>query len=133
VNTLYSCLATMSDGYSFRPLWRPPFVSRLAPEDRFHLNGLALDKGRPRYVTPVAPSDVADGWRDDRADGGMVIDIASNEVLLQGLSMPHSPRLHRGRLWLLNSATGELGFLDSSAGPSLLSRSCPAMREAWLS
>jgi uncharacterized protein (TIGR03032 family) len=116
VNTLFSCLATPSDGYSFRSLWMPPFVSRLAPEDRRHLNGLALDQGRPRYVTLIAPSDVADGSRDRRADGGMVMDVASNEVVLQGLSMPHSPRLHQGRLWLLNSGTGELGFVDAAAG-----------------
>ena len=114
INTLFSCLATVSDGFSFRPLWRPSFISRLAPEDRCHLNGLALEGGHPRYVTLVANSDVADGWRDRRADGGMLIDVASNDVLLKGLSMPHSPRLHDGRVWLLNSGTGELGFLDRS-------------------
>ena len=115
VNTLFSCLATASDGYSFRPLWRPPFISKLAPEDRCHLNGLALEEGRPRYVTLVANSDVADGWRDRRADGGMLMDITTNETLLTGLSMPHSPRVHGGRVWLLNSGTGELGFLDRQA------------------
>jgi uncharacterized protein (TIGR03032 family) len=112
VNTLFSCVATVSDGYSFRPLWRPPFVSRLAPEDRCHLNGLALEKGRPRYVTLVGKSDVADGWREHRTGGGMLMDISGDKVLLDGLSMPHSPRLHGGRLWLLNSGTGEFGFFD---------------------
>jgi uncharacterized protein (TIGR03032 family) len=112
VNTLFSCVATVSEGYSFRPLWRPPFISRLAPEDRCHLNGLALEDGRPRYVTLVSNSDVADGWRDRRADGGVLMEIPTNEPLLQGLSMPHSPRVHDRRLWLLNSGTGELGFLD---------------------
>src|SRR4029077_7559749 len=47
VNTLYSCLAAASDAYSFAPLWQPPFISRLAPEDRCHLNGLALADGEP--------------------------------------------------------------------------------------
>jgi uncharacterized protein (TIGR03032 family) len=115
VNTLFSCLATVSDGHSFRPLWRPSFISRLAPEDRCHLNGLAMEQGKPRYVTLVADSDVADGWRDRRADGGMLMDVATGEPLLRGLSMPHSPRMHDGRVWLINSGTGELGFLDSSA------------------
>ena len=50
-NTLFSCLAAASPTHTFRPLWRPPFVSRLAPEDRCHLNGLALRDGEPRYVT----------------------------------------------------------------------------------
>src|SRR5690606_7386499 len=33
-----------------------------------------------------------------------------------GLSMPHSPRLHGGRLWLLNSGTGEFGAVDLATG-----------------
>ena len=125
VNTLFSCIATVSDGYSFKPLWRPPFVSKLAPEDRCHLNGLALEGGRPRYVTLVADSDVADGWRDRRADGGMLIDVATGEAVLRGLSMPHSPRLHDGRLWLLNSGTGELGFVDRDAKKFVPVAFCP--------
>lgn len=125
VNTLFSCIATVSDGHSFRPLWRPAFISRLAPEDRCHLNGLALEDGKPRYVTLVAGSDVADGWRDRRADGGILIDISSNDILLEGLSMPHSPRIHDGKLWLLNSGTGELGFFDRAAGKFVAVAFCP--------
>lgn len=115
-NTLFNCLATTSEGYSFRPLWQPPFISRLVPEDRCHLNGLAMDKGVPRYVTCVSRSDVSDGWRDRRVDGGVVVDVATSEIVASGLSMPHSPRLHNGRLWLLNSGTGEFGCIDSADG-----------------
>lgn len=92
-NTLFSCLAAVSETHSFRPLWRPSFVSRLAAEDRCHLNGLAMRDGAPAYVTAVAATDVADGWRDHRAGGGVVIDVASGETVCTGLSMPHSPRL----------------------------------------
>jgi len=116
VNTLFSCLATVSDRYSFTPLWRPRFVSRLAAEDRCHLNGLALRAGEPAWVTAVGASDVADGWREHRAAGGLVIDVASGEPVLGGLSMPHSPRWHRDRLWLHDSGTGRFGFADLSAG-----------------
>jgi uncharacterized protein (TIGR03032 family) len=116
VNTLFSCLAAVSDGHSFRPLWSPPFVSRLAAEDRCHLNGLAMADGRPLYVTAAARSDVADGWRDRREGGGLVIDVAGGEIAVAGLTMPHSPRLQGGRLWLLNSGTGEFGFADLAAG-----------------
>jgi uncharacterized protein (TIGR03032 family) len=112
VNTLFSCLAEASEGYSFKPIWRPPFITKLAPEDRCHLNGMALEDGHPRYVTAVSKSDVADGWRDKRDDGGIVIDVRSNDIVCEGLSMPHSPRLHAGRLWVLNSGTGEIGFVD---------------------
>jgi uncharacterized protein (TIGR03032 family) len=116
VNTSYCCLATISETASFRPLWRPNFVSALVPEDRCHLNGLAMDGMRPAYVTAVSRSDVADGWRERRHDGGIVIDVASNEIVADGLSMPHSPRLYGGRLWLLNSGTGEFGVVDPTAG-----------------
>lgn len=116
VNTLFSCLATVSDGHNFKPIWRPPFISRLAPEDRCHLNGMALDDGLPRYVTAVSRSDVADGWRDARTDGGIVMDVASSRIIAEGLSMPHSPRLHRDKLWLLNSGAGEFGFVDLQSG-----------------
>lgn len=116
VNTLYSCLATFSDTASFRPLWRPKFISALAAEDRCHLNGLAMDGTRAAFVTAVSRSDVADGWRDRRRDGGVVIDVATSEIVAEGLSMPHSPRLYDGRLWLLNSGTGEFGTVDPAGG-----------------
>ncbi|MDR6759216.1 uncharacterized protein (TIGR03032 family) [Mycoplana sp. BE70] len=116
VNTLFNCLATVSDTASFRPLWRPKFISALAAEDRCHLNGLAMDGTQPAYVTAVSRSDVADGWRDRRHDGGVVIDVASSEIVASGFSMPHSPRLYDGKLWLLNSGTGEFGTLDTADG-----------------
>ncbi len=112
VNTLFSCLATIGDDCSFVPLWRPPFVSRTAAEDRCHLNGLAMEDGKPRYVTAVAETDVADGWRDKRSGGGCVIDVQSNEIIANGLSMPHSPRVYKGKLWVLNSGAGEFGWID---------------------
>src|SRR5215470_15202382 len=116
VNTLFSCLATVSDKASFRPLWRPGFISALAPEDRCHLNGLAMDGARPAYITAVSASDVADGWRERRRDGGIVVDVASGERVAGGFSMPHSPRLYDGRLWLLNSGSGEFGVVDTADG-----------------
>lgn len=109
VNTRFNCLATVSDRYSFEEAWRPPFVSALVDEDRCHLNGLAMQDGKPAYVTAVSRSDTIDGWRDRRADGGVVIDVKTGEVVCEKLSMPHSPRLHNGKLWLLNSGTGEFG------------------------
>src|SRR5262249_2802683 len=72
VNTPFGALATVRARHSFVPLWRPPFLSKLAAEDRCHLNGLALENGRPAYMTAVSQSDVADGWRDRRRDGGCV-------------------------------------------------------------
>ncbi len=115
-NTLFNCLATIDDDHNFRPLWRPPWISKLAPEDRCHLNGLAVRDGKPRYATAVSRSDVHDGWRDRRRDGGVVIDIVSNEIVCEGLSMPHSPRWYKDTLWLINSGTGFFGRVDPSKG-----------------
>ncbi len=116
VNTKYSCLATFSLTHSFKPIWKPKFISRLAPEDRCHLNGLAMADGEARYVTAVCKSDVITGWRDRRASGGCIIDVRSNEFVTEKLSMPHSPRLHNGKLWVLDSGRGRLCTVDEKTG-----------------
>jgi uncharacterized protein (TIGR03032 family) len=115
VNTRYNCLAALSRRRSFSVYWKPGFITRIVNEDRCHLNGMALEGGRVRYVTAVSCSDTIDGWRDRRADGGVVIDVATGEVVCEGLSMPHSPRLAGGKLWVLNSGSGELGWVDREA------------------
>lgn len=112
VNTKYSCLAELSLTHSFKAIWKPSFISKLAPEDRCHLNGLAMVDGEPKYVTAVCKSDAVDGWRDRRHDGGVVIDVQTNEIVCEGLSMPHSPRWANGKLWVLNAGTGHLGWVD---------------------
>lgn len=125
LNSLFSCLASVDPRQSFRALWTPPWISKLAPEDRCHLNGLALEAGRPRYATAVAATDVAAGWRDRRRDGGVVVDVTSGEIVARGLSMPHSPRLYRDELWILNSGTGELGTIDPKSGEFDAVTFCP--------
>ncbi|MEH2367452.1 TIGR03032 family protein [Nostoc sp.] len=112
VNTDFSCLATLQAGYSFVPIWQPSFISKLAAEDRCHLNGLAMVEGKATYVTACSATDTAGGWRDHRVEGGIIMHVPSNEIIATGLSMPHSPRWYQGKLWLLNSGTGELGYLD---------------------
>ena len=112
VNTKYSCLAELSQTHSFKPIWKPNFISKLAPEDRCHLNGLAMVDGKPKYVTAACKSDAVDGWRDRRMSGGVVIDIETDEIVCEGLSMPHSPRWANGKLWVLNAGTGHLGYVD---------------------
>lgn len=116
VNTSFNCLATLDDDASFRVVWKPPFISKLVAEDRCHLNGLCMKDGKPAYVTVVSRSDVVDGWRDRRRDGGCVLDVESGEVVVQGLSMPHSPRFYRGKLWVHNSGAGYFGYVDVDRG-----------------
>lgn len=116
VNTRFSCLCTRSAMYSFEPRWRPWFVSRLAPEDRCHLNGLCVVDGRVRYVTALGETDAAGGWRENKRSGGILIDVAAGAIIARGLSMPHSPRWYRDRLWVLNSGSGGFGYIDPSTG-----------------
>jgi uncharacterized protein (TIGR03032 family) len=114
VNTRFSCLCTIDGSASFAPQWRPPFVSSLEPTDRCHLNGLAMVEGRPRYVTALGETDAPVGWRANKANGGILMDVASGEVITRGLSMPHSPRWYAGRLWVCESGAGTFGYIDPS-------------------
>src|SRR5262249_14935581 len=116
VNTRFSCLCTFHPDYSFVPRWQPPFITALAAEDRCHLNGLTLVEGRPRYATALGETDTPGGWRANKPHGGCLIDIPSGEILAHGLSMPHSPRWHDRRLWLLESGTGGLVLTDLATG-----------------
>lgn len=125
VNTRYNCLAMLSPKRSFTPVWKPSFISGIVDENRCHLNGLAIENGAPRYVTAVSRSDTIDGWRDRRANGGVVIDVASGEIVCEGLSMPHSPRLYKDRLWVLNSGAGEFGWVDLATGKFHFVAFCP--------
>lgn len=125
VSTRFSCLATLDPDYSFVPRWQPPFISALAAEDRCHLNGLALVNGRPTFVTALGATDQRDGWRANKARGGCIIDVTSGEFVARGLSMPHSPRWHNGRLWVLESGTGCLLSVDLVTGKTELIAQVP--------
>lgn len=125
VNSRFGCLASLSDQYSFVPGWRPPFVTEVVPEDRCHLNGLALVDGRPKFVTVLGETNEPGGWRAQKATGGAIVDVESNQIVLRGLSMPHSPRWHDGRLWVLNSGAGEIGQVDPVQGKYQVLRALP--------
>ena len=116
VNTRFSCLCTLDPDYSFVPRWRPPFITAFAAEDRCHLNGLAVVDGQPKYVTALGECDAANGWRANKPHGGCLMELRSGEVVARGLSMPHSPRWYDGRLWLLESGTGQLLMSDPVTG-----------------
>ncbi len=125
VNTLFSCVAQASSEHSFVPLWKPSFISKLAAEDRCHLNGLALRDGKARYVTSVSTTDVNNGWREHRENGGIAIDMEEDSIIAANLSMPHSPRWRDGKLWLLNSGRGEFGYINQASGNFEAVAFCP--------
>lgn len=112
VNTRFSCLGVLSQRFSFEPRWQPGFIDELTPEDRCHLNGMAVIDGRPKFVTALGATNEAGGWRANKAAGGLLINVESGETVLSGLCMPHSPRWHDGMLWFLNSGRGQLCVLQ---------------------
>ena len=116
VNTRFSCICTIDREHSFVPRWRPPFITGYSPQDRCHLNGMALVDDVPRYVTALGETDTAAGWRDHKARGGVLIDVPSGEFISRGLSMPHSPRWYQGQLWIAESGDGSLGTVDLATG-----------------
>jgi uncharacterized protein (TIGR03032 family) len=116
VNTLFSCIAALHPIYSFTPRWRPPFVSALVPEDRCHLNGMAMVNGVPRFATALAETDTHDGWRSAKTTGGCILEIPSGRFVARGLSLPHSPRVENGRVYFLESGTGRCAVVDPVTG-----------------
>ena len=125
VNTKFSCLATMSVTHGFKPLWKPSFISRLAAEDRCHLNGLAMADGAPAYVSAVSRSDMINGWRDRRHEGGVLIDVRDDRVVTDQLSMPHSPRVTADGIYLLDSGRGQIARIDPATGAKTDIAFCP--------
>jgi uncharacterized protein (TIGR03032 family) len=116
VNTAFGCLCTLDGRHSFVPRWRPPFLTALAAEDRCHLNGVAIADGAPRYVTALAETDTPQGWRPNKVHSGCLIDVASGQTVARGFAMPHSPRVHGGRVWMLHSGAGQLVLIDVARG-----------------
>ena len=116
INTLFSCLAEITPEFSFTPVWKPDFISELAPEDRCHLNGMAVKDNSIEYVTALGATDIRQGWRENKIAGGVLIHVPTNNIILQGLSMPHSPRIYNDKLYFLNSAQGELCWCDPKKG-----------------
>ena len=125
VNTKYSCLATFSLVHSFKPVWKPKFITKLAPEDRCHLNGMAMVAGTPKYATAVSQSDLINGWREQREKGGVLIDIETDRIVTDDLSMPHSPRVANGALWVLDSGRGYIARVDEMNGKKENVAFCP--------
>jgi uncharacterized protein (TIGR03032 family) len=118
VNTVFSCLCTLHPTLSFLPQWKPSFISAATLDDRCHLNGLALAGGHPRYATALGETDTPGGWRPGKACGGCLIDVPNSRTVANGFSMPHSPRVHQGEVWLLDSGTGRLVKVDLRSATS---------------
>lgn len=116
VNTQFSCLAEIDGEYNFKPIWQPPFLTGISPNDQCHLNGIAIREGKPAFATALGDTTESKGWRKNKVQGGVLIDIEKNTVIANGLAMPHSPRWYNSTLYVLLSATGELSKIDVNTG-----------------
>lgn len=113
INTRFSCICTFDINYSFRPKWKPDFIDSLAPEDRCHLNGLVIQDNLPKYVTALSKTNEKEGWRKNIMKTGILMEVPSSDIILDGLSMPHSPKLIDNELYLLESGKGHLIKVDT--------------------
>jgi uncharacterized protein (TIGR03032 family) len=118
VNTMFSAICSLSHQASFDPIWQPPFISALEPEDRCHLNGMCVENGEIKYLTALGSTDTSQGWRENKMNGGILMEYPSGKIILDGLAMPHSPRIFDGKLYVLNSAQGTLLEVDRNSGES---------------
>lgn len=116
VNTRFSCLAYIDHRFSFTPVWKPFFISKISPLDQCHLNGVAFQDDKPTFVTALGKTDSPQGWRKNRENGGVVMEVSTNSIVAEGLSMPHSPRIYNKNLYVLESASGNLVCIDPSSG-----------------
>lgn len=116
VNTSFSCITQIDDAYSFKPVWQPHFIDKLISEDRCHLNGLAMIDKKPVYVSALGTGNTERSWRDSITNGGVIMHVPTNEIIIKGLGMPHAPRVYEGDLYCLLSANQELVKIDVDKG-----------------
>ncbi len=112
INTLFSCISVIDEQYSFKTMWKPGFIDALEPEDRCHLNGMAVANEKIEFVTALGNTNTRQGWRENKLNGGIIIHLPTGEIVLNGLAMPHSPRIYNNDLYFLQSARGELMKAD---------------------
>jgi uncharacterized protein (TIGR03032 family) len=113
INTLYSCIAVYDVNFSFRPKWKPPFITTITPEDKCHLNGMVMKDNLPKYVTALSTDDTENGWRTDKMKTGVLMEVPTGEIILSNLAMPHSPRFYNEKLFVLESGSGKLLLVDT--------------------
>lgn len=116
VNTLFSCIVKINDDYNFEPYWTPPQIDKITSEDRCHLNGMAMQNGKPKYATAFNQGNHERSWKENITKTGVIYDVESNKIIAKNLPMPHTPRIFNGKLYVLLSATGELAQININDG-----------------
>ena len=71
-----------------------------------------MAEGKPKYVTMFGEGNSPRSWTSTLTESGVIYDVDTNDRVIGGLGMPHSPRIIDGKLYTLLSATGELVQVD---------------------
>ncbi len=110
--TRFNALVTIDadPASDFKFIYKPSFCDEENDaKDTHHVNGIGLKDGGIRYVTAFSDIETSElkGWKHF-PDTGVVWDVVQDEPALRGLTLPHSPRLDDGFIYVCNSGTGEL-------------------------
>lgn len=108
VNTQFNCISSFSIEHNFTPRWAPKFITDIVPEDRCHLNGMAVKNHMPKYATALGSGNQKGSWREGITSEGVLIDVETNEIVASKLAMPHSPRFIGDDLYFIESAKGQI-------------------------
>lgn len=113
VNSRFSCICTLQPDLSFKPRWWPMFLDGPTGDGAAHLNCMAMLDGKPAYATCFGPFSEGRSWRDEISlDTGLLIDVQNNQVVMEGLCMPHSPKVYEGKVYVCNSGYGTVMCYD---------------------
>jgi uncharacterized protein (TIGR03032 family) len=102
-----------SDG-GYKRVWWPKFLKRPFDLNVLQLNSIAAGKNINRSFFSASTARILKfkpgHEKFDAKEEGVVFSAKTGKPILQGLTRPHSARLHKGKLWLDNSGFGEFGF-----------------------
>ncbi len=86
--------------------WRLP-----GEPDSVHLNSIVMHRGR-LLASIFGAFETHRGYKGRTRGAGRVIDLETQDVVVDGLSQPHSLVSHDGLLWLCDSETGAVRAFD---------------------
>jgi uncharacterized protein (TIGR03032 family) len=127
INNRFSCLCTLDSNYSFIPRWNADFINKKYGKNISYLNGLAMENNRPKYITSLAESDYINNNINPNINSGIIIDIETDNIILENLSLPNFPRFYQGKLWFLESGKGHLSYYDFQSQKQVIIAQLPCL------
>ena len=133
-NALYAnsvgqnCVIRLHDNGSYERVWWPRCIeTENGPafgQNYIQLNSIAAgDDLKSSFFSASADklSSVRPGHKNFPVDKrGVIFSGSTREVILRGLTRPHSARLYKGKIWVANSGYGEFGFIENGGFSPIL-------------